>query len=263
MSDSADDLVTYELRGAVALIGLDRESKRNAISDRLVEALHLAATRAQDEARAAVIWGRGKHFCAGLDLAEHSEKPLMGAIRGSRRWHEVFTGFERGTIPFVSALQGAVVGGGFELAAATHVRVAEEGAFFGLPEGQRGIFVGGGGSARIARLIGAARMADMMLTGRTVSAGRMESWGGVSYVVPAGEALARALELAEAAASNAPLSNYAILNALPRISEMSVEDGLFVESVVSAVTSVTPEAAERLRDFLERRTARLAAPEEG
>lgn len=261
MDGSVETLVSFRLQGEVAVIGLNRPAKRNAMSDVVVDALRIAAERAQTEARAAVIYGEGDHFCAGLDLAEHKDKPLFDAIQGSRRWHAIFSGFERGTIPFISALHGAVVGGGFELAAATHIRVADETAFFGLPEGQRGIFVGGGGSVRIARLIGAARMGDMMLTGRTVSPAQMEGWGGVSYVVPKGQALERAIALAEAAAANAPLSNYAVLNALPRIAEMSVEDGLFTESIMSALTSETPEAKQRLRDFLEKRAARIKAPD--
>jgi hypothetical protein len=100
----------------------------------VVEAIREAAERAQSEARAAVIYGEGDHFCAGLDLAEHKDKPLFDAIQGSRRWHAIFASFERGEIPFFSALHGAVVGGGFELAAAPQVRVADETAFFGLPE---------------------------------------------------------------------------------------------------------------------------------
>lgn len=262
MDGSMDQLVAYELRDEIALIGLNRPAKRNAVSDRVVEALNLAVERAQVEAKAAVIYGEGPHFCAGLDLAEHSEKPLIAAVQGSRRWHRIFDGIERGGIPFVVALQGAVVGGGFELAAAAHVRVADETAFFGLPEGTRGIFVGGGGSVRIGRLIGSARMGDMMLTGRTVSPAQMEQWGGVSYVVPAGQAMDKAIALAKIAAQNAPMSNYAIINALPRIRDMSSEDGLFVESLMSSLTSVTPEATERLRAFLDKRTAKLAAPKE-
>ena len=262
MDGNIEPLVTYELRDDIALIGLNRPAKRNAVSDQVVEALHLAVEQAQVEAKAAVIFGNGPHFCAGLDLAEHSEKPLIAAVQGSRRWHKIFDGIERGVIPFVVALKGAVVGGGFELAAAAHIRVAEETAFFGLPEGTRGIFVGGGGSVRIARLIGAQRMTDMMLTGRTVSPLQMEQWGGVSYVVPEGQALDKAIALARAAAQNAPMSNYAIINALPRIRDMSSEDGLFVESLMSALTSVTPEATERLRDFLEKRTAKLTAPKD-
>lgn len=260
--DSANDtLISYVLDGDIALIGLNRPEKRNAVSDRVVEALNIAIERAQDEAKAAVIFGVGTHFCAGLDLAEHMEKPLIGAIMGSRRWHRIFDGIERGAIPFVVALQGAVVGGGFELASACHIRVADKTAFFGLPEGQRGIFVGGGGSVRIARLIGSHRMGDMMLTGRTVSPDQMEVWGGVNYVVPEGEAVEKAKALARLAAQNAPMSNYAIINALPRIRDMSSEDGLFVESLMSSLTSATPEATERLRAFLEKRTARLKAPD--
>lgn len=262
MDGQLDQLVTYELKDEIALIGLNRPAKRNAVSDRVVEALNVAVELAQAEAKAAVIFGEGKHFCAGLDLAEHVEKPLIAAVQGSRRWHRIFDGIERGAIPFVVALQGAVVGGGFELAPAAHVRVADKTAFFGLPEGTRGIFVGGGGSVRIARLIGAQRMGDMMLTGRTVSPDQMEQWGGVSYVVPEGQALEKAFALAKLAAQNAPMSNYAIINALPRIRDMSSEDGLFVESLMSSLTSVTPEARERLRAFLEKRTEKLAAPEE-
>jgi (methylthio)acryloyl-CoA hydratase len=253
-------LVTYELQGPVALIGLNRPEKRNAISDRVVEALAAAVSRAAEEARAAVVHGHGRHFSSGLDLGEHVAKSVMEAVRGSRRWHAIFGTIERGTIPYVAALHGAVVGGGLELAAATHIRVAEAGAFFALPEGQRGIFVGGGGSVRVARLMGAARMADMMLTGRVASAEEAERWGVVQYLAPDGGAVAKAVELATAMAENAELSTYAVLNALPRIQDMSAEDGLFVESIMSSLASATPEAEERLRAFLEKRAKRLAVP---
>lgn len=258
--DTTETLVTYERRGDVALIGLDRPAKRNAISDRFVEAIHDAVQRAQTEARAAVIFGHGPHFCAGLDLAEHSEKPLFDAVKGSRRWHAVFDGIERGTIPFVAAITGAAVGGGFELAAAAQIRVADETAFFALPEGQRGIFVGGGGSVRIARLIGPARMGDMMLTGRVLKAAEAEAWGGVSYVVPEGAALEKAVALAEQMATNAEFTNYAIINALPRIADMSSEDGLFTETMVASLATMTGDAKDRLRAFLEKRAAKVANP---
>ena len=252
--------VSYELRGPVALVGLNRLAKRNAISDRVIEAIAAAVARAEAEARAAVIFGHGDHFCAGLDLGEHVSKSMMAAVRGSRRWHEVFGQMERGTIPWVAALHGAVIGGGLELASATHIRVADPSAFFALPEGQRGIYVGGGGSVRTARLMGANRMADLMLTGRVVTAEEAERWGVVQYLVPRGGALARALELAEAAAGNAEMSNYAVINALPRIQDMSSEDGLFVESLMSSLASATPEAEERLRAFLEKRARKLDIP---
>lgn len=260
MSDKIKDMtVKYTLDGEIALIELTRPEKRNAISDLVVECISEAVARAQKEARAAVIFGQGKHFCAGLDLSEHVERELMDAVVGSRRWHAVFDSIERGKIPFFSALHGAVVGGGFELAAATHVRVADESAFFGLPEGQRGIFVGGGGAVRISRLIGAARMGDMMLTGRVLRAEAMENWGGVSYVVPVGDAVKEAIRLARLAATNAPAANFAITNALPRIHDMPSDDGLFLESMVASITSSTPEAKKRLQDFLDKKVAKVSA----
>jgi len=257
---AAGDLVTYELRGAIAHVGLNRAHKRNAISDAVVEAIAIAAERAEREARAAVLFGHGDHFCAGLDLAEHVEKTPIEGVRGSRRWHAVFAAIEHGTIPWISALHGAVIGGGLELAASTHIRVADGSAFFALPEGQRGIFVGGGGSVRVARLTGVARMTDMMLTGRVVAAEDAERWNLAQYVVAQGSAVETAMQLAERAATNAPLSNYAVINALPRIQDMAKDDGLFVESFVSSFTAASPDAEERLRAFLDKRVGRITSP---
>jgi len=254
---SATTLVTYEIADNVARIGLNRPEKRNAINDRLLEDLAAAAARAEREAKAVVLFGHGEHFCAGLDLAEHVGKTPMEGVQGSRRWHGVFGMIERGTIPWISALHGAVVGGGLELAASTHIRVADQSAFFALPEGQRGIFVGGGGSVRVARLMGVALMTDMMLTGRVATPEEAERWNLVQYLTAKGGALEKATELAKAAAGNAPFSNYAVINALPRIQQMASDDGLFVESFIASFSATTPEAQERQRAFLEKRAARL------
>ncbi|MFZ2099266.1 MAG: crotonase/enoyl-CoA hydratase family protein, partial [Oricola sp.] len=251
-----DSFVTYEVDGDVALIGLNRPDKRNAISDRFVEAIADAVRRAESDAKAGVIFGHGDHFCAGLDLAEHVKKTPFEGVHGSRRWHAVFATIEHGAIPWFAALHGAVVGGGLELASSAHIRVADRTAFFALPEGQRGIFVGGGGSVRAARLMGVARMTDMMLTGRVASAEEGERWNLAQYVVEPGQAKAKALELARAAATNAELSNYAVIHALPRIQDMAKEDGLFVESLMASFTATSPEAEERLRAFLEKRAKR-------
>ncbi|MEQ9037571.1 MAG: crotonase/enoyl-CoA hydratase family protein [Silicimonas sp.] len=252
-----------EVRGDIALIGLNRPEKRNAISDAFVEELEDAVAEAEASAKAGVIHGIGPHFCAGLDLAEHVKKTAFEGVHGSRRWHRVFDRIHRGRLVWFSALHGAVVGGGLELAASTHVRVADATAFFALPEGQRGIFVGGGGSVRIARLMGIARMTDMMVTGRSVDARTAEAWNLVQYVVPEGEALERAVALAEKAASNAEISNYAVINALPRIQDMSSDDGLFVESFIASFTATSPEAEERLNAFLTKKVGKVAKPGSG
>ena len=112
-----------------------------------------------------VIHGIGDHFSSGLDLSELTEHDATEGLRHSQMWHRVFDRIQYSRVPVIAALKGAVIGGGLELACAAHIRVAEPSAYFALPEGQRGIFVGGGGSVRLPRLIGVARMTDMMLTG--------------------------------------------------------------------------------------------------
>jgi len=254
-------LITYELDGAVAVIGLNRPDKRNAINDDVVWQLHDAVVRAGNEADAGIIFGHGVNFSAGLDLAQllkNMESPLPRKKR-DHAWHTVFDIIARGPIPFVAALHGAVVGGGLELAAATHIRVADRTAFFGLPEGQRGIFVGGGGSVRVQRIVGYSVMADMMLTGRILSVDEAERVNIVRYVVEEGQALAKAKELAARIAQNTPLTNWQITNVLPRVDDLSHDDGLFLEYINTSMQR-PPESMQRLRDFIEKRATPLQAP---
>jgi len=147
-------------------------------------------------------------------------------------------------------LHGAVIGGGFELAAVAHIRVADPTAFFQLPEGRRGIFIGGGGSVRIARLIGVSRLGELMLTGRRLEAEAAERMGLIHYLAPPGSALRLALELAAKVADNAPTVNYLILQALPRIADMSASDGLFTESLAAGLSQSSPEAQAGIAEFL-------------
>jgi enoyl-CoA hydratase/carnithine racemase len=157
----------------------------------------------------------------------------------------------------VAALHGAVVGGGLELASACHIRVADESTFYALPEGTRGIFVGGGGSVRIPKLIGVARMTDMMLTGRVYNAQDGERLGFAQYLVPKGQALEKAIALATAIASNAPLTNYALMHALPRIAEQPSDHGYLTEALISSIAQAAPQAKARVRAFLEGKAAKV------
>ena len=249
--------VTLEMRGAVAVVTLRRPAKRNALSDGLIEALRDTFQNLPTETRAAVIAGEGEHFCAGLDLSELKERDAGEGLHHSRSWHVALDAVQFGPVPVVAALHGAVVGGGLELASASHIRVADESTFYALPEGTRGIFVGGGGSVRIPKLIGVARMTDMMLTGRVYNATDGERLGFAQYSVPAGEALNKAVELATHIASNAPLTNYALMHALPRIAEQPAEHGLLTEALMSSITQAAPEAKARVRAFLEGKAAKV------
>ena len=261
--DAGDGTVTFEVRQRVAWIGLNRPHKRNAVDAALLSDLGAAVRRAQEEARAMVVFGHGPCFCAGLDLSEHRAREPAEVFHHSRAWHAAFAAIRRGRVPAVAALHGAVVGGGLELAAACHLRVADATAFFALPEGSRGIYVGGGASVRVARLIGAPRMMDMMLTGRVLDAAEAERAGLAQYLVAEGAALDKAGELAAKAAEMAPLTVLGILQALPRIQDMAEDDGLFVESLVAAFAQTGPEAAARLEDFVAKRGARVSDPNGG
>ncbi len=259
MTPNFPDL-SFELRGdqqQIALVTLNRPTKRNALNDGLVMALRDTFQNLPASVRAAVVTGAGEHFCAGLDLSELKERDASAGLQHSRLWHAALDEVERGRVPVVAALHGAVVGGGLELASSCHVRVADASTFYALPEGTRGIFVGGGGSVRIPRLIGAARMTDMMLTGRVYNAEDGERIGLSQYVVPQGTALDKALELATRIASNAPLTNYALMHALPRIAEQPADHGFFTEALMSAIVQDAPEAKARVRDFLEGRGAKV------
>jgi enoyl-CoA hydratase/carnithine racemase len=243
--------------GRLAFVALSRPEKRNALSDQLVLELRDAVLGMPESIKAMVLSGEGTHFCAGLDLSELKERDAAQGVMHSRMWHECFEVIQFGRFPVVVALQGAVVGGGLELAAAAHIRVAADTAYFGLPEGQRGLFLGGGGSSRIAKLIGFARVSDMMLTGRVLDATEAERHGLVQYLTSADQCLSRATELAEKIAGNAPLSNFAVMHALPRIAEQSQTHGLLTESLMSAIAQSTPDAKERLQAFLSGRAEKV------
>jgi enoyl-CoA hydratase/carnithine racemase len=133
------------------------------------------------------------------------------------------------------------------------VRVAERTAYYALPEGSRGIYVGGGASVRLPRLIGASRMAEMMLTGRTYDAAEGQVIGISHYVVEPGAGLAKGIELANRIAQNESLTNFAIMHVLPRIAEQDPASGYLMESLMAAIASGNPQAQQRLKDFLEKR----------
>jgi enoyl-CoA hydratase/carnithine racemase len=251
-------LVEVAVRGPLLHLRLARPAKRNSINDALLAELHTAFLNLPKETRAVVLSGAGEHFCAGLDLSEVSERSVTEGMTHSRAWHACFDAIQFGPVPVVAVLHGAVVGGGLELAASAHVRVAERNTFYALPEGTRGIFVGGGGSVRISRLLGVARMTDMMLTGRVLDAEEGLALALATYLVDEGQGLAKATALAEKIAGNAPLSNYAITQALPRIAELAPAEGLFMESLISSIAQGDEAAKERVRAFLAGKAAKVA-----
>ncbi|MDO8768696.1 MAG: crotonase/enoyl-CoA hydratase family protein [Burkholderiaceae bacterium] len=254
---SGEQFVEIETVGPVARITLNRPKKRNALSLPFIQQLKRSFESLPSTVKVVVLNANGDHFSAGLDLSELQVTTPPQGVLHSREWYEAFRQIQFGRVPVISVLHGAVVGGGLELASASHVRVAEDSAYFGLPEGQRGIFLGGGGSVRLPKLIGFSRVAEMMLTGRVYNASEASQMGLVHHVVRPGEGLAKAMELAQRVASNSEVSNFAIMHALPLIAEQSMEHGLLAESLMAAVAASDTEAHTRITAFLEKRAAKV------
>ncbi|WP_460274303.1 crotonase/enoyl-CoA hydratase family protein [Celeribacter sp. ULVN23_4] len=247
------EILKIEIEGPIATLTMNRPGKRNAMCDELLDAIDGFFSNPPGGVRVVIMTGSEGHYCSGLDLSEHVARNAEGTMRHSRNWHSVMEKIQFGGLPVISAMYGAVIGGGLEMAAATHVRIAEPSTIFQLPEGMRGIFVGGGATVRVGRIIGADRMCEMMLTGRKYNSEEGLALGLTHYAVGEGEALALAQKLAAKIAKNATLSNYMMIQAISRIEDMAKADGLFMESMCAAVSQTSEDAEEGLKAFLEKR----------
>lgn len=250
-------MLTITVNDQIATLTINRPEKRNAMCDELLTEIDAFFSAPPEGVRVVILTGNEGHFCSGLDLSEHVSRSAEENLYHSREWHGVMDKIQFGGLVVVSAMFGAVIGGGLELAASTHVRIADTSTIFQLPEGRRGIFVGGGATARVGRILGPDRMTEMMLTGRKYNSEEGLSLGLTHYAVEAGESLSLATTLAGKISRNAPLSNYLMVQSIGRINNMSQGDGLFTESLAAALSQATPDAEEGLRAFLEKRAPKF------
>jgi enoyl-CoA hydratase/carnithine racemase len=243
----------------VWVVTLNRPDKRNALDSHSIEELvEFFSTAPRAGVRAIVLAAAGDHFCAGLDLVEHHRADRSPAefMHLCLRWHEAFNKMEYGGVPIIAALKGAVVGGGLELASAAHIRVMDQTTYFALPEGQRGLFTGGGATIRVTDLVGKARMVDMMLTGRVYQGQEAVDLGLAQYIAD-GSSLEMAIALACKTAQNLPLSNFAICSGISHMQNMSALDAAYAEAVLAGVVNTQPEARARLAAFADKSAARV------
>ena len=252
-----ESILETSIEGPVHYIKLNRPEKRNALSDLMLLEIEKVFRSLPPAVRCVVLYGEGDHFSAGLDLSELQERDTLEGYRHSRMWHRVMDAVEFCGVPVLAVLHGACVGGGLELACACHIRIADASVFYALPEGQRGIFTGGGGALRLPRLVGTAVMTDMMLTGRVHKAEAGDRLGFSQYLTGEGKGLETARELAEKISANAPMTNFALTQVLPRIAHLDRDAGLSLEALMAAVAQSAPEAKQRLRDFLEGRAKKV------
>jgi len=248
--------IRVERHGHHEVWTIDGEARRNAISMAMLAALrgHLARAAGDRELRCVVLTGAGdKAFCAGADLKERASMSKEEVHRFHHDLGDALGAIEAAPQPFVAALNGAALGGGLELALACDLRVAAAGIQVGLPEVGLGIIPGGGGTQRLARLVGVARAKDLVLTARRCPAEEALAMGLVSRVAPPGKLLEEAEALAAQIAKNAPISLRQAKRAIDGGWHLPLADALELENRMYQDCLATEDRKEALRAFAEKR----------
>ncbi|TAM80773.1 MAG: crotonase/enoyl-CoA hydratase family protein [Jatrophihabitans sp.] len=255
-----DQHCLVEKRGHVLIVTMNRPEARNALSGPMLARM----ARAWDEAdsdpgvRVAILTGAGGQFCAGADLKAMTSAHPSQSARGMdlARIDSLLKG-RRLTKPLVAAVEGAAIAGGTEILQATDIRVAGAGARFGVSEPRWGLYPLGGSAVRLVRQIPYAVAADLLLTGRHITADEALRIGLVGHVVPDGQALAKALELAELIAANGPLAVQAILRTIRESEALPENDAFRRDAEVGMAVFASNDAKEGPRAFAEKRAPRF------
>ena len=252
-----DGLPEVRRDGDVCIITFQREEKLNAISTGVERALLDALAGPDVRTGRCVVFAGGKRaFSAGADLVEEREESPGGIDDYYRDTGDVYERIASLPQPTFSAISGWCLGAGFELALATDFRIADETAVFGLPEVELGILPSSGGTYRLVRVVGPARAKELMLLKPRVDAAEAFRLGVATEVVAAGEALPRALELAQQVAELPPLAASAAKQAANAIAESGREAGVLIERLAYAALAQTPEAKAAGEAFGARKTSK-------
>ena len=257
---TAENIRIETLEG-IRTLTVDRPEKLNALNAAVLEILdaRIAEAQADSSLRCLIVTGGGdKAFIAGADINELARLTPLGGREQARRGQAVLDRLENLPIPSIAAINGYAYGGGLELALACTMRVASENAKMGLPETSLGILPGYGGTQRLARLLGKAKAAELILTAEkgltAAEAGRL---GLVNRVVAPGQALAAAMDLARAIAKNGPIACRYALEAIRRGIEMPLPEALSYEATLFGLCASTEDMKEGMNGFLEKRPARF------
>jgi enoyl-CoA hydratase len=253
------ETILYAVEEHVATITLNRPDVHNAQNDTLRRELYqvFSALTTDDDVAVIVITGAGERaFSAGADIREFVEPASPTQLRERRKRIEYRSMMDRCAQPIIAAINGFALGGGLELALACDIRIAAENATLGLTEINLAIIPGGGGTQRLPRLIGRGKALEMILTGARIPAAEALRLGIVERVVPAGEALKTAAELARTIAAKAPIALRYAKEAVVKGLGMSLEDGLRLEGDLSTLLRTTEDRVEGAKAFLEKRKPR-------
>ena len=253
--------VTVEVSDRILVATIDRPEKLNALNAEVLAGLEAAFDRARSDADVGVVIVTGsgpKAFVAGADIAELATMTPVSGRAHALRGQAVFGRLESLGKPSIAAINGFALGGGCELALACTLRIASENAKLGQPEVKLGILPGYGGSQRLARIVGEGRAMELCLTGEPISAAEAHRIGLVNRVVPAGEALSAAKEVAGKILANAPIAVAFTMDAIHRGLDLPLSDGLALEATLFGVCAATADMREGMTAFLEKRPARFS-----
>jgi enoyl-CoA hydratase len=255
------ETIVYTVEEQVATITLNRPDVHNAQNDTLRREMYQAFSGliTDDDVKVIVVTGAGdRAFSAGADIREFVEPASPTQLRERRKRIEYRAMMDRCPQPIIAAINGFALGGGLELALACDIRIAAENATLGLTEVNLAIIPGGGGTQRLPRLVGKGKALEMILTGARIPAAEALRIGLVERVVPTGEALKAATELARTIAEKAPIALRYAKEAVVKGLGMALEDGLRLEGDLSTLLRTTEDRLEGAKAFLEKRKPRWA-----
>jgi enoyl-CoA hydratase/carnithine racemase len=252
------ETVTYEKKGRIAYVTMNRPKVLNALNHTALADLRTAFEDARDDEsiRGVILTGAGdKSFIAGADINEVATDTPVQAEAKTRRGHDLMDLVENLGKPVVAAVNGFALGGGCEAALACTIRLASEGAKFGLPEVKLGIIPGYGGTQRLPRLVGKGVAMQLILSGAMIDATEAHRVGLVNEVLPGATLIGRAEAILNQIAANAPLSIRYAMEAINKGTETSLAEGLVLESALVAICTSTEDKKEGTAAFLEKRAA--------
>jgi enoyl-CoA hydratase len=254
-----------ERRGHVLIVTLNRPEARNSLSSEMLVGAHNAwhLLDEDDDLRVGILTGAGGNFCSGMDLKAFGSIDMSTVDRGGQKeggeidglelaWHALLRHF-RPSKPIISAVEGYCVAGGSEILQATELRVAGESAQFAIAEVRRGLFPLGGSTVRLQHQIPFTMAADLLLTGRMISAAEAKDIGLIGHVVPDGQALTKAREIAEVIAGNGPLAVEAIIKTLHETIGMTEPEAFAYEQDYGQAVFRSEDAKEGPKAFAEKR----------
>jgi enoyl-CoA hydratase len=257
-TDAGQPHALIEQRGHVLIVTMNRPEARNALSGPMLALMRQAWDRVDSDPgiRVAVLTGAGGAFSSGADLKAMTRSHPGDGFRGGQQDLSVIESLLKGrrlAKPLIAAVEGPAIAGGTEILQATDIRVAGESARFGISEARWGLFPLGGSAVRLVRQIPYTVAADLLLTGRHITAAEAREIGLIGHVVPDGQALAKALEIADMIAANGPVAVRAILRTIRETEGMAENDAFTVEASIGMAVFTSEDAKEGPRAFTEKR----------